>query len=189
MRIALMSLGTINSGFSYRLLALGKEFLKKGHEVYIIMPRFDKYSKFQEEKITNIDSIKIIRPWQIKNVPFILGLIPYIISSTILLHKINPDIIHIYKPNPITITGLMLKLTRKKRIVFDTDDIDTEVMRIEKNSQIKIALVAISEKLMKHFSDAIAAGSQFLQVLYTSQNLQKLFVNVPNSPKFNNTPT
>ena len=137
MKIAFMTSGTIRGPFSYRSLAFGKELLKKGHEVYIVAPRFDKYSKFQDEGITNIDGIKIIRPWQIKNVPFILGLIPYMISSIILLHRINPDVVHINKPNPITIIGLVLKLTRGKRIIFDTDDIDSEVMRIEKNSQIR----------------------------------------------------
>ena len=187
MRIAFMSLGTINTTFSYRPLAFGKELLKKGHEVYVIMPRFDKYSKFQEEVITDIDGIKIIRPWQIKNVPFILGLLPYIISSIILLHKINPDIVHICKPTPITITGLVLKLTRKRRIVFDTDDLDTEVMRIEKNSPIKIMLVEISEKLAKRFSDAIVAASQFLQEMYASQYPYKIVAHIPNGAEFTNT--
>lgn len=189
MKIAFITSGTIKSTFSYRPLAFGKELLKKGHEVYIVAPRFDKYSKFQDEGTTNINGIKIIRPWQIKNVPFILGLIPYMISSIILLHKINPDIIHICKPTPITITGLVLKLTRKKRIIFDADDIDSEVMRIEKNSQIRITLVEISEKLAKHFADVIVAASQFLYEMYTSQYPYKIIAHIPNGAEFTNTRT
>ncbi len=190
MKIAFMSLGTINTSFfffSYRALAFGKELLKKGHEVYIIMPRFDKYSKFQEETITRIHGVKIIRPWQIKHVPFILGLIPYMISSIILLYKIDPDIIHICKPTPITITGLVLKLTRKKRIIFDANDPQVKVMRIEKNSQIKITLVEISEKLVKHFADAIVAASQFLQEMYASQYPHKIIAHIPNGAEFTHT--
>jgi glycosyltransferase involved in cell wall biosynthesis len=188
MKIAFMSSGTINAALSYRPLALGKELLKKGHDVYIFMPRFDKYSQFQDEaSITTIDGIKIIRPWQIKNIPFIVGLIPYIFSSMILLHKVNPDIVHISKPTPITITGLVLKLTRKKRIIFDADDIDTEVMRIEENSPIKIALVALSEKLAKHFADAIVAASRFLQEMYASQYPYKIVAHISNGAEFTST--
>ncbi len=125
-----------------------------------------------------------------KACPLYIGTYPlYDLSYGSLLHKIDPDIIHICKPTPITITGLVLKLTRKKRIIFDADDLDSEVMRIEKNSQIKITLVEISEKLVKHFADAIVAASQFLQERYASQYPQKIVAHIPNGAEFTNTPT
>jgi len=138
MKIAFMTSGTIKSSISYRPLSLAKELYKRGHEVYILAPRFDKYSKFKDEGITEIDGVKIIRPLQLRSLSFEMGLIPYMISSAIKLYKINPDVIHIYKPNPITLVGLLQKFIKKTPFILDTDDIDSEVMKVEKNNILKI---------------------------------------------------
>src|SRR6266566_7949124 len=108
MKITFITSGTIKGSLSYRPLAFGKELFKRGHDVQIIAPRLDKYSKFKDEGITEIDGVKIMRPLQLKTKPLELGLIPYIISSTIILYKLHPDIIHIYKPNPITVIPAFL---------------------------------------------------------------------------------
>src|SRR5258706_9085709 len=134
MKIVFMTSGTISSSLSYRPLSLGKELSKKGHQVYIFAPRFDKYSEFKDEEITNIKGVTIIRPIQLKTFSFEIGLISYIISSIYFLYKLNPDVIHMFKPNPITLTGLLLKLIKRTRVILDTDDLDSEVMKIEKNS-------------------------------------------------------
>lgn len=187
MKIVIMTSGTVKGSLSYRPLALARQLYKRGHDVYIIAPRFDKYSKFIDEKISEIDGVKIIRPIQIKTFSFELGLIPYIVSSIITLHRLNPDIVHIYKSTPITIPGLLLRLTRGTSLIFDTDDLDGEVMRIENNSLLKVKLVQLSEKLSTRFSNAIITGSKFLQEMYSTQYKNKPIVHVPNGADFKNT--
>ncbi len=184
MKIAFITSGTIKSSISYRCLAFAKEFVNRGHNVSIFSPRFDKYSKFKDEEITEIDEVKIIRPLQMKILPFELGLIPYILSTIYLLHKMDPDIIHIYKATPITILGLFLKLTRKKIVIFDTDDLDSVVMKIEKNPPLKIKLVELSEKILVKYASAIVTGSKYLQTLYSSQDRNKIVKHIPNGAEF-----
>lgn len=184
-----MTPGTINSSLSYRPLAFAKELVKKGHDVSIIAPRFDKYSKFKDKKITEISGVKIIRPLQLRTSSFELGLIPYILSSIIYLFKISPDIIQVYKATPITLGGLLLKFIKKKIVIFDTDDLDSEVMKIEGNPQVKIKLVQISEKLLLKHANAIITGSQYLKNLYSSMYKDKLIKHIPNGAEFSDIDT
>lgn len=184
MKIAMITPGTINSSLAYRPLSLAKALQKRGHEVSVLAPRFDKYSHFKDEHITEIEGVKIIRPVQIPGISFELGLLPYIISSMIALYRVHPNIIHIYKPNPITIPGLLLKFLQKTPVVLDADDLDSEVMKIEQNSSAKIKLVAISEKIAAFHANAITAASQYLQKQYTQRYAKKPVVHIPNGADF-----
>jgi glycosyltransferase involved in cell wall biosynthesis len=186
MKIVFMTSGTINSSISYRPLALARELIKKGHELYILAPRFDKYSNFKDEGITNVDGITIIRPWQVKTFSFELGLIPYIISSALNLYKLNPDIIHVNKPNPITLPSLIAKIARKTPIILDVDDADSEVMKIEQNSKLKIKLVELSENILANQATAITTASKFLRDSYSSKYKNKLVIHIPNGAEFTN---
>src|SRR5258708_32738500 len=102
MKIAFITSGTITSSLSSRPLALGKALQKRGHNVSIYAPRLDKYSQFIDEKISEIDGVTIMRPFQARTSFFEIGLIPYIASSIISLEKLRPDIIHVSKSNPVT---------------------------------------------------------------------------------------
>lgn len=186
MKIAFMSSGTIKSSISYRPLSLAKELVKKGHEVYIFAPKFDKYSKFKDEGIEELSGVKIMRPWQLKFFPFELGLLPYITSSAVMLYKLRPDIVHIFKPNPITLTGLLPKFTQNIPVVLDKDDLDTEVMKIENNPKLKIKLVELSEKVSTPNASAITAASKFLRKLYYSRYKNKTVSHIPNGADFAN---
>ncbi len=188
MRIAFMTSGTIKSSISYRPLSFARRLVEKGHKVYIFAPRFDKYSNFNDVKLTEIDGIKIVRPFQLAKVPFIVGLIPYIFSSIFILFKIRPDIIHIYKPNPITVPSLILKVIKNTPIVFDTDDLDTKVMEIEKSPKLLIYLVYLSELLASRYANAIICGSKYLVSIYNKKSKNKKIYYVPNGADFHYTP-
>ncbi len=187
MKIALMTSGTINSSLSYRPFAFAKELHKKGHDVYIFALRFDKYSKFKDEKITEIDGVKIIRPLQIRSSLFEIGLIPYIISSAFLILKLNPDIIHVYKPTPVILGSLLPHFIRKTPIVLDTDDMDSEVMKTEKNSKLRIILVKISEKILAYKTNTIITASKYLYDFYSNKYNNKLIVHISNGADFTST--
>lgn len=183
MKVVFMTSGTIKSSISYRPLSIAKRLVKKGHEVYIFSPRFDKYSNFIDEEITEIEGVTIIRPIQFLHTPFIFGLIPYVLSSIVILLKINPDIIHIFKPNPITVSSYILKIFKKTPIIFDTDDLDTEVMKIEKNPKLLIWMVYLSEIIASKYSSAITCVSKYLLNKYSKKNKTVYFV--PNGADFN----
>ncbi|HEX8965968.1 MAG TPA: glycosyltransferase, partial [Patescibacteria group bacterium] len=183
MRIIFLTSGTINSSLSYRPLSFAKELVKKGHEVFIVAPRFDKYSNFIDEKVTHFTGVKIIRPLQIKALSFELGLIAYIISSIYFIFKLKPTIVHIFKPNPITIGGLLLKFIKKTPVILDVDDLDSEVMKVENNSKLKVKLVEISERIALKHSSGITVASTFLQKLYAKTN--KPISIISNGAEFN----
>lgn len=179
-----MSSGTINSSITYRVLAVAKELIKKNYDIYIFALRFDKYSNFKDERISEINGIKIIRPWQIRCPVFELSLLSYIFSSIVYLLKINPDIIHIYKPNPVTIISLFMKLIKQVPIVLDTDDIDSEVMKIEKKSFLTVKLVKISEEISARYSNGIIGASKYLYNYYSSKYKNKIVTYIPNGADF-----
>ncbi|HWY80117.1 MAG TPA: glycosyltransferase [Candidatus Sulfotelmatobacter sp.] len=184
MKIAFITTGTINSSISSRALALAKELYKRGNEVSIVSPRFDKYSKFIDEGITQIEGIEIIRPLQIRKVPFEIGLIPYIFSSIKILYHLNPDVIHIFKPTPITISGIFFKYIKKIPVIVDADDLDSEVMRIEGHNSIMIILVTISEIILFYQSSAITVASQYLSKFYKKKYKNRIIKYMPNGADF-----
>jgi glycosyltransferase involved in cell wall biosynthesis len=184
MKIVFMTSGTINSSLSYRPLSLAKELVKSGHDVYIIAPTFDKYSNFKEERFTQVDGVKIIRPKQVKNVTFEIGLTGYILSSLLILNKIKPDIIHIFKANPITMTGILQKWLGHAQIILDMDDLNAEVMKIENNSGLRVKLVEWSEKIAIKYVDGITAASKYLQSEIARKNKKKLVIHLPNGADF-----
>lgn len=186
MKILFMTPGTIKSSFSYRSVAFGQELVKRGHEVFIIAPKFDKYSQYKDAMLTELKGIKILRPLQPINLPFDLSIMLYMLTSILLISKLKPDLVQIYKPTPITITGLLLKLFFKTKVVFDTDDIDSEVMKIEGASKIKIELIKLSEAIVTKYTDAIVTGSEYLRKYYSKKFKNKPIVHIPNGAEFEN---
>lgn len=184
MKIVFMASGTINSSLSYRPLSLAKELVKYHHDVYILAPGFDKYSHYRVEKTNEIDGVKILNPLQPPFLPFQLSLLFYSISSLYHLIKLNPDVIHIFKANPITIQCLLLKLIRQVVILLDVDDLDVEVMEIEKSPKIMIELVKISNCLALKFSDGTTCASKFLYKQYVSQYKNKKTAYISNGADF-----
>ncbi len=183
MKIVFMTSGTVKSSISYRPLAIARELVKKGHDTYIFAPRFDKYSNYTDERIAKISAVSIVRPIQINFFGFEISLLSYIISSLYLLLRLQPDVVHINKPNPITITGLVVKLFGKS-VVVDVDDLDSEVIKIEMGSKARVILVQLSDYMTTQFADAIIVASKFLKTLYSSKNKNKKVSYIPNGAEF-----
>lgn len=185
-KIVFMTSGSIGSSISYRMLSIAKELVKNGYSVSIFSLRFDKYSNFKDEKISEIDGVKIIRPLQPSKLPFEVGLILYFLSSCFILLRLNPDIIHVSKSNPITLPAVIQRLIKKTPIIVDFDDADNEVMRIEHFSEFKIKLIELSEKILADASVAITTASKYLKNKYSSKYKNKLVVHIPNGAEFTN---
>ncbi len=180
MKITLFASGTIKSNFSYRVLQLGRSLVTRGHDVSIVVPSADKYNNFKKEKISSIDGVKIIQPFQFNTRRVELNLIPYILHMFYIALSHKADLIYIYKPTPITIGGLLGKLVYGTPVVLDMDDLGSEVMRIEGHSLFQRKLVEWCEHIVARFSDRIVVVSTYLYDLYKNKFPLKPILIIPN---------
>lgn len=168
MKITFLVSGSIYGNISYRPLTLARELKARGHDVSIIAPKADKYNNFTPKKVTIIDGVTIVQPFQFVTRHMVINLIPYLISATCSLFVTKSDLIYIYKPTPISIVGLFARCFFGTRVVSDFDDLGSEVMRIDGHPAYQRILVALSEKLAMKYSDQIIAASSYLEtVIYT----------------------
>jgi glycosyltransferase involved in cell wall biosynthesis/uncharacterized membrane protein len=181
MNITFLVSGSIRSNFSYRPLALAKSLHALGHHISIIAPKADKYNDFIPETITSIDGIKILQPFQFTTRNPEINLFPYLFDATRVLLNEKPDLVYIYKPTPVSVIGLFLKLFRKTELVADFDDLGSEVMRIEGHPWYQRTLVEWSERLAARFADRIVVASTYLSNKYEALFPKKLIHIMPNS--------
>lgn len=180
MKILMMSSGTINSVLTYRILSFAKSLVKKGHTVTIIAPSIDKYSHYKVEDFKSVDGVNIIRPFQFKTRMRWINLLPYMFHTIKILHSLQYDIIHLYKPTPITIIGFIPKITRRIPVVLDMDDIGSKVLEHENNPYIIVKIVSICESFSLKFANGIICASSYLQNIYAKEYPDKPIVWISN---------
>jgi glycosyltransferase involved in cell wall biosynthesis len=180
MKIVLLASGSVRSSLTARLVNIGSELVKRGHEVYMIAPSADKYNDFKEEKINELEGIKIINPYQFVTRNRVLNLIPYIPSAFFKILFLRADIIQIYKPTPLTIVGLLARSQKKTKIVLDMDDLGSAVMVLEEGQNWATRLVAWCEEKAARSADGIIVASSFLQRFYQKEFPKKPIIWVPN---------
>jgi glycosyltransferase involved in cell wall biosynthesis len=147
----------------------------------MICPIADKYNNFEPIKVSNIDGVNIIQPFQFKTKRLEINLLPYIIHTTKILLSQRTDLIYIYKPTPISIVGLIPKLFFNTRLVLDMDDVGSEVMKIEGHPLHQRKMVEWSERLALYYSDLIVAASTYLSDLFAKQYPNKPIIVISNA--------
>lgn len=180
MKILMLTSGTPNSRMSYRIVALGKELIRLGHDVTMIAPSFDRHSGWKVDRPNNIDGIKMVYPPQLQTRFYLANLVPYILGASFEVMRRNADIVYLYKPTPVTIVGLIAKLIRRTPIVLDMDDLGSEVMRAEGRSGAMSRLVEMCEELAAGQATAIVAASRLLENEYHSKYPTKPILRLPN---------
>lgn len=180
MKITLMSSGTVHSPLTHTIVALGKELVKNGHQVTMIAPSMDKYSKWQLDRVEQIDGIRVVYPRQFKSHNLGLSLLPYVISAALYLIQNPTDVIYVYKPNPATIVGVLAKWLHKAKMVVHLDDLDAEVMRAEGQPMVLWAAVAACNKLASRNADGFVTASRLLQQQVLSSNPRAKAIRIPN---------
>jgi len=180
MKIAFFVSGNVRSNFSYRILALAKSLHELKDDVSIVAPSADKYNDFIPEKISVIDGVKILQPFQFNTRRLEINLIPYLFGAFHKLIEEKPDLVYIYKPTPISIVGLFAKLFWKTTVIVDFDDLGSEVMKIEGHPLHQRKLVEWSERLAARYSDRIVVASTYLFDLYREQFPAKPIHIMPN---------
>jgi len=180
MKITFLTSGSIHSNFTHRALKLAIELRKIGHDVAIVGPCADKYNDFICEKVSQIEGVRVIQPFQFETRRLEINLIPYILSGIYKVLREKSDLIYIYKPTPISAIGLVSKLVYGTPVVLDMDDLGSEVMRIEGHPAYQRKLVDWSERLSAFFADRIVVASTYLKDMYRERFPKKLIHLMPN---------
>lgn len=180
MKIIFLTSGSVKSNFTYRMVQLSSSLVKLGHDVSLIAPIADKYNNFVPEKITEINGVKIIQPFQFKTKRVEINLLPYILHTIYILLTNKADMVYIYKPTPITVVGLISKFIFKTKTVLDMDDVGSEVMKIEGHPWHQIMLVEWCEYMVSKYSDKIVTASTFLENRYRQMYKNKPILTISN---------
>ncbi len=162
---ALEPKGTVRA----RMIPIAKELKKRGCSVDIVVPPWDNPS--YSEKIVEIDSIKI---YHVKsdNPSYFNGIIT-VIRLCEFIKKLNPDIIHIFKPIGYSgFTGLWFSLIKslgisKIPVIVDTDDWEGDGgqnSRSTYSSMIKW-IINRQERMVLKKADSVTVASKTLQTL------------------------
>ena len=177
-KILMLGSGSYLSTLNIRLRDLARH-VAADFEVSMVTPAADKYNNFTPDHSLRPFEFKLIQPWQLATKLPLLNLAPYLFSSLVTILKSRADIIYIYKPTPITVLGLIPRLWGRQ-VVLDLDDLGSEVMRLERQSRLSVALVAMCERLCMHFASKIVVTSTLLESIVRQKYPHKPILLLPN---------
>jgi glycosyltransferase involved in cell wall biosynthesis len=180
MKILMLTSGTPNSRMTHRIVALGRELVRRGHDVSLVAPRLDRHSGWQLDMPETMDGVRMIYPYQFRTKSYLLNLLPYIFSVSFTVLGQKADLIYLYKPTPATIPALLAKWFKRTPIVLDMDDLGSEVMQIEGQPAVMWKLVAVCERIAAQSANAIVAVSRLLMNEYASRYPEKPLLRLPN---------
>lgn len=166
MRILILSSGSIHATLTHRLLSLSSQLQKNGHQVTILAPKLDKYSGFRKDVPSTINGVNVMYPAMFSTKNAVLNLIPYVITSALRVLFTKTDVIYIFKPTPITLTGLLGKWLKHLPVFTDMDDLGSEVMHIEGHAGLMTRLVEHSERLATAHATGLVVASTLLEQEY-----------------------
>jgi glycosyltransferase involved in cell wall biosynthesis len=162
---ALEPKGTVRT----RMIPIAKELKKRGYSVDIVVPPWDNIS--YSEKIVEIDSIKI---YHVKsdNPSYFNGIIT-VIRLCEFIKKLNPDIIHIFKPIGYSgFTGLWFSLIKslgasKIPVIVDTDDWEGDGGQNNRSTYSPVVkwIISRQERVVLKTADSVTVASKALQTL------------------------
>lgn len=166
--------GSYKSSLTYfRLVALGQHLARLGWDVSMIVPSADKYNNFTPEPDATLPEVTLVQPWQPATSRLLINLVPYLLTAMTALLRLRPQLVYVYKPTPITIIGLVPKVLFHVPVVLDLDDLGSEVMRLEGQPRLLVALVALCEHLALRYADAVVVASTYLEQLVRQQQPHK----------------
>jgi glycosyltransferase involved in cell wall biosynthesis len=162
LRLLMLGSGSYNSTLTIRLRYLARH-LTNAWKVTIITPPADKYNDFKPDYKLKLTFARLVQPWQLTTRSVMLNLTPYLCSSLVSILRAQADMVLIYKPTPITVLGLVLKLLSPIPVVVDLDDFGAEVIKREGRSRLTWGLIDWSERLCMRYADAVVVGSTELR--------------------------
>jgi glycosyltransferase involved in cell wall biosynthesis len=157
---------------THRLVFFAEELVKLGNTVSIVLPTYDRHAK------TNfngnfINGVHLIRPYQPRLLSIQLSTMFYIVSSFLKQTQIPYDVVHVLKPLPITCAPYILKPLKRVPIIQDMDDLDHNVMMVEKHSDISVKMVQSCETILPKLSNQIVTCSTYLKQIYLNMGINE----------------
>ena len=180
MKVLMFSSGTAHSPLTHRAAAFGRQLIARGHEVAMVVPSADKYSKWKLDQPAELDGITMIYPFQFRTRSQILDLLPYIISATFIAAIRRTDVAYTLKTTPASLPALAAKWLHGARLVVDLDDLDAEVMQAQNQPAILAQLVAFCERIMTANASTLILASRLLMNEYKTRFPRKTLLRVSN---------
>lgn len=177
-KLLMLSTGSYKGTLTIRLRDLARH-LGQNFEVTAMSPPADKYNNFNPDYSLKPTGYKLIQPWSLATHSPIVNLVPYLFTSLFHIVKSRADVVYIYKPTPITVLGLVPRLWGRQ-VVLDMDDLGSEVMKLEGQSHLNVALVALSERLAMRFANKIVVTSTLLESEVKARYPRKPVLLLPN---------
>lgn len=177
-KLLMLSTGSYKGTLTIRLRDLARH-LAKDFDVSVMSPSADKYNDFKPDYSLKPEGHKLVQPWQLATRSPIVNLIPYLFTSLFHIVKSRADVVYIYKPTPITVLGLVPRLWGR-RVVLDMDDLGSEVMKLEGQSGLNVALVAFSERIAMRFASQVVVTSSLLEAEVKARYPRKPVLVLPN---------
>ena len=178
-KLLMLSTGSYKGTLTIRLRDLARH-LGQNFEVTAMSPPADKYNNFNPDYSLKPTGYRLIQPWSLATHSPIVNLVPYLFTSLFHIVKSRADVVYIYKPTPITVLGLVPRLWGRQ-VVLDMDDLGSEVMRLEGQSGLSVALVALSERLAMRFAHKIVVTSTLLESEVKARYPRKPVLLLPNA--------
>lgn len=177
-KLLMLSTGSFTGTLTIRLRDLARH-LGTSFDVTAMCPPADKYNGFKPDYSLKPTGYKLIQPWSPTTHSPIVNLIPYLFTSLLHIAKSGADVVYIYKPTPITVLGLVPRLWGRQ-VVLDMDDLGSEVMKLEGQSRLNVALVALSERLAMRFANKVVVTSTLLESEVKARYPHKPVLLLPN---------
>lgn len=161
MKILLFAQVTSSGDCRFKLF---EELAKKNNDVYVISPSFDRHSEFKLEKFEERNGLKYIRPFQFRTTNLALNMAPYLLDSSLKAISIREfDIVHMLRPSPLNIAGLLAKYFHGKPLVLDYNDLDSLVMEDERHPVWTVNMIKRAERSFPKMADHIVVCSSALK--------------------------
>ena len=179
MNICMFSPFSSTAPSSHRVLSFAEALSKKGHNITIVLPSFDKYSNYMPD-MYKYDLFRISTPFQLKTHSLAINMVPYSFFASMQCFKEKYDIIHVLKPTPMSFVGYAGKFFRGIPIIQDVDDLDHVIMAAENKSHISVWTMQQCERLVPRFSDKIIVSCSPLKELYSQMGFSAKLIMIPN---------
>lgn len=144
MRLLFINPGEGRHGSTYRARALSRLLRDCGHRVIYV------------ESNSREDGARVISTKQ-ADTP--LGYVLSSLDRSMLCLKRDYDILYLQKAWPLTLPSLIIAKLRKKKVIIDFDDLDSEWQR----TPFRRRIMRFTEKWMPHWADAVTTHNPYLQ--------------------------
>ena len=161
-----------------RQLGLARAMAKHGHDVTVVLPKYDKYSGYEDKEVID-DKINIIHPRQIKIKQMELSMLLYLPSALKQAMKNKYDVVHGFRPTPFSgYIGEKVAKYQKIPFILEIGDVEAEVMKGIKHPSYRVKVIEKIEKDLVNKAKGITTMSPNLAD-YISKKYNKQVKYIP----------